>query len=331
MKHVIGIDVSKPHLDVAMLDERGILMGEQQVPNTPSGVRKFLRASVVKCAHKQDLLVCLEPTGHYSSVVVNTLLGLGVPVWLAHPTDIQKSIGLQRGKDDKVDARRIAQYAFRFRDKARLLDQHYLGFNELKELLSVRDALVRDLAAQRGRRSDNLQYMGRDAKACVSKCIDRIAKALERSIADVEQRVEQLVKRDEATAAKRELVMSVTGIGPVFANEFMVVTRGFTRFDNPRQFECYAGLAPFEYSSGISTKSRRHVSHRANKRLKQLLHLAALTAIRVKGDLRDFYLRKIAQGKRPMCAINAVRAKIVHHIWAVLKSGEPYKPFLQMS
>lgn len=328
---VIGIDVSKPHLDVVLLDEKGKAIQEERIPNTAAGLRKHLRTVALRGTQKQDLLVCLEPTGHYSSVAIMTLLKMKVPVWLAHPTDIQRSLGMTRGKDDKVDARRIAQYAYRFQDKARLLDESYLGFAEIKELLSTRDALVRDRAEQRARKSDNLLYMGKTAKACVTKCIDRIARALERSIKEVEQQIEAMIKADTQVVAKRELVMSVTGVGPVFANEFIVATRGFTRFDTPRQFECYVGVAPFEYSSGISITGRRRVSHRANKRLKQLLHLAAMSAIRVKGDLQDYYKRKIAQGKKPMSVLNAVRAKIIHHIWAVLASGQPYKPHLHMS
>jgi transposase len=328
---VIGIDVSKPHLDVAVLDENGSVLQEERIANKAAALRKFLRSKVGAPLNKGGALVCLEPTGHYSSVAVHALLKMKVPVWLAHPTDIQRSMGMLRGKNDKVDARRIAQYAFRFQDKARLLDERYVGFAQIKELLSTRDALVRDLGAQRARKSDNLLYMGKEAKACVSKCIERIMGALERSIADIQRQVEHLIKGDEHVAAKHQLVMSVTGVGPVLANEFIVATRGFTRFDNPRQFECYIGVAPFQYSSGISTVGRGRVSHRANKRLKQLFHLAALSAIRVKGDLQDYYYRKLAQGKKPMTVLNALRAKIIHHIWAVLTSGQPYKPFLHMS
>jgi hypothetical protein len=69
----------------------------------------------------------------------------------------------------------------------------------------------------------------------------------------------------------------------------------------------------------------------ACKPLKSLFHMGAMAAIRSKGDIQDYYNRKIAQGKKPMSVLNAVRGKIIHHIWAVLKSGEPYKPYLQMT
>ena len=62
----------------------------------------------------------------------------------------------------------------------------------------------------------------------------------------------------------------------------IVVTEGFTRFDNARQFNCYAGLAPFQYTSGSSQHSKARVSHRANKEMKALLHLAAMAVIRKK-------------------------------------------------
>lgn len=328
---VIGIDVSKPHLDLALLDEKGSVASEKRVANTGPEILKYMRGKQLHGVPKESILVCLEPTGHYSSVPVLALLGAGYQVWLAHPTDIQRSLGMLRGKNDKVDAQRIARYAFLFPEKAHLLDETYFGFTELKELLSTRDSMVRELAKYRARKHDNLTYMGKQAKACVGKCINRMLRSLEKSIAEIEQQIEVLVKADEGLAEKRELAMTVPGVGAVLANEFLVATRGFTRFDSSRQFECYVGVAPFEYSSGISIKGRKRVSHRANKRLKQLLHMAALSIIRCKGELRDYYLRKVEEGKSKMSVLNAVRAKIIHRLWAVLSSGSPYKPSLQMS
>ena len=59
--------------------------------------------------------------------------------------------------------------------------------------------------------------------------------------------------------------------------------------------------------------------------------LSSLSAIRKPGDLRDYYVRKIEQGKRPIVVLNSVAAKIIHHLWAVLASGKPYTPYLHMS
>ena len=128
----IGIDVSKATLDVALQDEQGNLVKEERVKNSSGGLRSLLCKWARQGLCDTTALVCLEPTGHYSHGVVKTLLDMGHPTWLAHATDIRLSIGMQRGKSDKVDARRIAQYAHRFRDKARLVGQSHVEFAELK-------------------------------------------------------------------------------------------------------------------------------------------------------------------------------------------------------
>ncbi|QQR84815.1 MAG: transposase [Flavobacteriales bacterium] len=105
MRHWIGIDVSKATLDVALLDEQGKVTAEEKVANTEKGLRSMWKRWTKMYGLKKDqCLVCLEPTGHYSHLPLETLVRLEVPTWLAHPTDIIKSIGTTRGKNDRIDA-----------------------------------------------------------------------------------------------------------------------------------------------------------------------------------------------------------------------------------
>lgn len=128
---------------------------------------------------------------------------------------------------------------------------------------------------------------------------------------------------------QRELLMSIDGVGRVVATNMIIATEAFTRFDDPRKFNCYAGVAPFSYSSGSSLHSKARVSHRADKVMKRLLHLAAVAVThRIGGELKKYYERKVAEGKNKMSVINALRAKIVARMFAVIKRNEKYKPIL---
>lgn len=62
----------------------------------------------------------------------------------------------------------------------------------------------------------------------------------------------------------------------------------------------------------------------ANKKLKHLLHMAALGAVRVEGEMKGYFERKVAAGKRKMSVLNAVRNKLVHRIMAVMERGTAY-------
>ena len=75
------------------------------------------------------------------------------------------------------------------------------------------------------------------------------------------------------------LIRTVKGVGPVLARFLIIYTENFSRFTDPKKFACYAGIAPFEYSSGSSIKGKTRVHHCANKQLKSLLNVAAMSAI----------------------------------------------------
>ncbi|MDR0729319.1 MAG: transposase [Prevotellaceae bacterium] len=93
--------------------------------------------------------------------------------------------------------------------------------------------------------------------------------------------------------------------------KMIVETNTFRDFDNASKFCCHAGVAPFWYDSGSSIRSRCRVSHKADKSTKTLLHIVALVvATRVNGELRDYYVRKVAKGKNKILILNAMRTKL---------------------
>lgn len=282
----IGIDVSKATLDAALQDEQGNVVKEERVKNSTSGLRTLLRKWTRQGLCDTRALVCLEPTGHYSHGVVKTLVDMRYPTWLAHATDIRLSIGMQRGKSDTVDAPRIAQYAHRFRDKARLVGQAHLAFAELTALLALRERLVKERAKDKAQLSDNVLHLTGSAKELVKAELQRQLKALERSITKLDKAISAFLRKDSALQRKNKLAQSVSGIRPVLVSELIAHTAGFTRFDPPRQLVCSVGAAPFERTSGSSVRGKTATSSFANHRLKSLFKLAALAAVRVPGDLQ---------------------------------------------
>jgi transposase len=111
----------------------------------------------------------------------------------------------------------------------------------------------------------------------------------------------------------------------------IVKTNGYTKINNPRKFACYAGIAPFKQRSGSSLNKRPRVSHLADKSIKKLLHMAAMRAIQLDNVLRNYYIRKIEQGKNKMAVLNAIRNKLVHIIFAMIKNQKLYDFNLHMS
>src|SRR5271154_333936 len=106
-QNYVGIDVSKETLDVTIINHEGIVEEQTIIGNTSSSLKRLLSGwKKKKRLAMEQVLFCLEPTGHYSNITVAVLLEANLSVWVANPSDIKNSIGMQRGKNDKIDAKR---------------------------------------------------------------------------------------------------------------------------------------------------------------------------------------------------------------------------------
>ena len=120
------------------------------------------------------------------------------------------------------------------------------------------------------------------------------------------------------------LITSISGVGFIVAAYFISTTSCFTKFKNGRKYACYCGTAPFEYSSGTSIHFKTRVNPMANKKMKSLLNMSARSAITCDPELKEYYHRKVEQGKNKMSTLNIIRNKIIHRVFAVVNRGTPY-------
>ena len=323
----IGIDISKEKLNVCITRGAAVVR-EDEFENREAAIvsrlRKLLRGIG---AQTEDVIVCAEFTGRYIYPLTCACDEMGLLLWMEDPTRIKNSFGIARGKDDRIDAHRIAEYAFRFEDKAVAYGMPDRTLTSVRNLLADRDMLVEDRKRYQMQLHDQKGYMSAEDYARKRKHWEKVIAVLERQIEAVDAEIEALVSSDQGIRRQVDLLKTVDGIGDRIAIFMVAVTMGFTRFENPRQFLCYAGLAPFRYTSGKSIHSRSKVSQRANKQAKALLHLAAVSAAThmKSGEYREYYERKTAEGKHPMCVLNAVRAKLVGRMFAVIRRDSPYQ------
>ena len=254
----------------------------------------------------------MEHTGIYNAHLLDFLHKLHFPICgaarrLESSLQIKKAGGLQRGKTDSIDAQRIAEYAFRFRDQLRLWEPPRQVVQKLamlsaarQRLISVYNQLAGPLAEQQGFIDPALQKQL--TKSCQASLI-----ALEKDRKAIEKAIDVLIKADPRLSQLFDLVTSVPGIGTATATEIVIATNEMKAITDPKKMACHAGVAPFNYQSGSSVRGRPGVSQHARKRLKSLLHLGAMSAIRAKGELQDYYQRKVKEGKNKMLVLNAVR------------------------
>lgn len=138
----IGVEVSKPTLDWAVTEGKTIFL-QTQTANSEAGIK--MAVSVIKALpnfSSSESVCCLEHTGVYCAHLLSSLYKIHLPLWLESSLQIKKADGLQRGKNDAIDAVRIAEYAFRFRDKIRLWQPPRPVLQKLAALSGLRQRLL---------------------------------------------------------------------------------------------------------------------------------------------------------------------------------------------
>ena len=327
MMHYIGIDVSKAKLDFALLDGHGHVVDQAEVPNTGDGINSLLERWEREVGlDRRASLACFEPTGHYSNALLATLVEGQVPAWPAHPMDIRQSMGMVRGKNDRIDALRIADFAMRHKDKQRKASPTTVAVLELKQLLAFRDRLVIDGVKHKVYNSDLNTCVALPLREVFKEYSTRRVNDSKAMVKKVDKMITDHIGQDPIMKQQYELLLSIPRVGPVLGAHLLAATELFTRMWKGRQLACHAGVAPHEHTSGSSIRGRSRVSHHADKRLKSLLHMAALGMIQCDNELAVYYRRKLAEGKHPMSVLNAVRCKILLRVCAVIREGRPYEP-----
>lgn len=318
----IGIDVSKFKLDVCFLQNEN-QSSHRVFNNTFSGIR-MMTTWIRGLTEKENCLFCLEHTGIYAMPLCCYLGEQQFSFALVPALEILKSIGVKRGKTDKADAAAIAKYAQTRCNDIRLYSLPEKQLIKLKFLLTHRNLLVKTRKTFHVALTEPVSFIEKDLIGDISRQNKQLIKNLDRKIKETEKQIKLIIEGNEQMKKIYDLLVSVPGIGPHIAAYMLVYTRCFTLFENSRKFACYAGIAPFEYQSGVSIKGRSKVSHLANKRMKSLLNLAALTARKSDVQIKQYYERKVKEGKNPMLILNNIRNKIVARVFATVKRQTPY-------
>lgn len=324
-KWILGIDVSKESIDACLIRQGDGQLFESKFHNNLSGFR-HLKAwcKQMQCECDHHTLCCMEHTGLYTRLLVHYLVSREVKVWLEGSLQIKRSQGLIRGKSDKIDAQRIARYAYLYQNKAQIMQISILTLEKLKDLQANRKRLMKALQMLRVS-SEELKKFDASTAKVVDKVNREAIRGLEKSLDKVDEQILTFINDDESLKQKYDLMLSVKGVGKVLATMLLVYTHGFNRLADSRKLACYSGVAPFVYESGSSIRGKTGVSKFANGELKRTLHMAAISSVQHNPELHEYYQRKVEEGKNKMSVINAVRNKLLHRIVAVVNRGTPYE------
>jgi len=306
---IYGVDISKDVFDV--MNTRAV---HSQFSNDVKGFKKFAKSL------SKDTLVVMEATGYYHYCLAQYLYGQGYLVSVVNPLSVKRFIQmkLSKIKTDKSDAKAICEYAtFKEVPLYTAKDKNQAESHQLLRLIEVYSkqstAIKNKLHGEK--------TLGFPSKV-VYHSLNRSLKSIQREIKVLEERLTELVKGHQQK--QLTLLKSIPGMGSKTALLLIVMTDGFSRFENSKQLCSYAGITPTIRQSGSSVRGRSRISKIGNKKLRNLLFLCSFSACKYNKACREIYERIVAKGKSKKLALIAVCNKLLKQAFAIIKSGLPY-------
>ncbi len=316
----IGVDVSKLTLDVSVHGTKNHI----RIANSAEGFKQLMAwlksLNIALC----DCWFVMEYTGGYEYRLVQFCQSKQITFTRVPGLQIKKSLGMQRGKNDKIDSKRIAEYGYEKREKLKENKVCNVAITRLKQLLTQRRAFVKDRKAHEHRMKELLAMEDFKANDPTIKHYKQAVDFASKMIDKVEAQIRKIISKDEAMTRNFNLITSIPGIGEVNAWMTIAYTENFECFADGRSYGAYIGVVPYEHSSGTSIKGRSRVSQMANKPLKGDLSMAAKASVQHDPEIKEYYERRIAMGKKHMAVMNEVKFKLVLRMFAVVNKGEVY-------
>jgi len=319
-----GIDVSKSKLDVTFLTEPS---EKKQlhfvVRNDSKGIQQILLLLKKRNIDLKSTLFSFEDTGVYSLPLCFFLSQKQLSYWMIPAIEIKRSKGIARGKTDKSDSKDIAFYSCTHLHKLRLGSIAEKEIMQLKLLFTEREKAIKALHLLESTMEAS-GFIPKEILQAVKKINAGGIRSLEKMILQLDQKIKEIIASCETIKKQEELICSIPGVGPQTALYLIIATKGFKTFENYRKLACYAGVAPFEYSSGSSIKGRTKVNNLADKKMKSLLYMCAMNAKKCDKELSEYYNRKVEEGKSKMLVLNNISSKLLGRVFAVINRETPF-------
>lgn len=308
-KKILGVDISKETFDV--ICDKG---NHKEYQNNIKGFKLFLKNLT------KNSLVVMESTGYFHISLAQFLSTNGISVSVVNPLAVKRFIQMKfnKVKTDKNDAKFIKLFAeindvplYKAKNSEQLACLQLVRMIEFYKKKSI--SLKNKIHAEK--------TIGRPSKA-VYHSLNRSLKSIQKEIKLLESELLQMIEKNQKK--QLQLLMSIPGIGVKTASMLIIMTEGFSNFQNAKQLCNHIGITPMIIQSGKRTFGRSRITKKGNKTLRNLLFLCSFTACQHNKSCRKLFERIVAKGKSKKLALIAVANKLLKQAFAIAKSGLAY-------
>jgi transposase len=309
----VGIDIAKKTFDLAWRSNGKVK--NKSLKNTPADHQALLQWLSKNKLTAENCHLAMEATSQYYEALATVLSDAGYKVSVVNPLQI-KAFGeslMRRQKTDRADAELIA----RFCEVAKPLPWKAPA-PEVREL----QRLVARLEAVQGMHVQE-QNRAYESHGEAGESVGRVKKTLADEIDLLKKKIRDHIDGNPDLKEQDELIQSIPGAGDIVSSYALAWLRA-ERFDDVREAVAFVGLSPRHHQSGTSVNGKSKISKLGHGRLRKVLYMPAMNAIRYNAAAQQISERLVAAGKNKKLAIVAVMRKMVHWIVGVLKSGKAF-------
>lgn len=325
-QYYVGIDIAAATFTAAVLwigQEAALEQALQEFANTVEGVQTLQQWLQSKGISLQESIVCMEATGVYTETVLYELAAAGFTVAVEAPQKVKRAMHTAL-KNDRVDARSIAEYAWRYRDQLRLWQAPQQTLEHVRSLLVTREHFL-------GQKQANMNILNAFKRkvvrtSSVEVSLQKQIDALNQQIKELEKQLRRDIDSNDHFRSMVNLAMSVPGVGLLLAAHVLIYSHGFRETISEKSLAAYLGICPFEHSSGSSVRRRNTSRKNGPTRMRKLLYLASMSLKRNDTFFELYFQRKVQQGKPARLVLNNIANKLLKILCAVLNSGRHYSP-----
>ena len=295
--HFAGIDVSKAHLDLCVLPSKQTA----HVPNTPAGHQKIRQLLQAPAPNPGDVRIVLESTGGYEFSTALAMEEAGFEVAIIKPErarSFARATG-QLAKTDEIDAAVLASFCQVI--PLTIVPLPSEEIRHFRELLDRREQLVEMRTMESNRRQATTQKQA-------LKSIDKHIEWIDREIGGIEKELDRRIKENPRWEELDRIIQSVPGLGSQTSRTLIGQLPELGMLDR-KAISQLVGLAPVANDSGKTDGARHIVGGR--KRVRNMLYMAALSAIRSNPVCKSLYKRLRERGKPAKSALVAVAHKLL--------------------
>lgn len=323
----VGCDLAKASFEAAIWGHEDLSgMRVESFPRTKESASSFIEWLRGQAPAGAQLGVVMEATGTFAEELADWLMAVDSSFHIAivnpgRTSAFIRSLGL-RNKTDSLDAKALARYGAERNPMA--WEKPSREMSELKDLVRTRLEVVEARVAMTLRLEDHA-HLARVARTALT----RVIRTLERQIELLEAAIRSHAAHHEPLKRAVGRMTSIKGVGLLTAVTVLVELGDLTRFVRSRQLSAFAGLSPQRKESGTSIRGQSHLCKQGSARVRAILYMAALTAVRCNPDMKATYDRLIAQGKHKRAALGAVMRKLLVLMRAVLKADHDWVPRIE--